>query len=65
MRQLAELAREGPAAVAAAVEAWAVTSPGVRLPPGLPADGYLPEGTPLPDAVELLDIHWPLAGRSS
>jgi hypothetical protein len=65
VRDLAELAREGPEAVAAALAAWAVTSPGVRLPPGLPADGYLPEGTPLLDAVELLDIHFPLARRSS
>jgi hypothetical protein len=65
VRDLAELAREGPEAVAAALGAWAVTSPGVRLPPGLPADGYLPEGTPLLDAVELLDIHFPLPARSS
>jgi hypothetical protein len=65
VRELAELAREGPQAVAGALQAWAVTSPGVRLPPGLPADGYLPGGTPLLDAVELLDIHFPLPARPS
>jgi hypothetical protein len=65
VRDLGELAREGPEAVAAAVEAWAVTSPGVRLPPGLPVNGYLPGGTPLLDAIELFDIHFPLPGRPS
>jgi hypothetical protein len=65
VRELAELARDGPEAVQRAVDAWAVTSPGLRLPPGLPATGYLESGTPLLDAGELLDIHWPLSERSS
>lgn len=59
VKALAELARRGPEAVAAALDAWRLVA---DLPlPGLGEDGYTGgEKTALLDAVELLDVHLPL-----
>jgi hypothetical protein len=60
VKELLELARSAPAAVARGLDAWRLSAPELRLPAGLPPDGFIDGRTPLIDAVELLDIHLPL-----
>ena len=61
-RRLAIVAREGPDALADELAAWQTSQPTLVLPKGLER-GFLEKKTPLLDAVELMDLHWPL-GRS-
>src|SRR5262249_14443105 len=61
VKALPELAREGAASVQEALRAWQLSAPGLRLPGGLPANGFHGNDTSLLDAVELLDLHLPLA----
>jgi len=63
LKILRELVREGPDAVKDAMSVWAVTSPGLEFPAGVPGDGFSGRKTALLDAVELLDLHWPLEDR--
>lgn len=60
VKELMELARSAPAAVARGLDAWRLSAPNLKLPTGLPPDGFLDGRTPLLDAVELLDVHLPL-----
>jgi hypothetical protein len=62
LKELRDLARDGPGAVQRALTAWKVTTPDLPWPPQLPESGYFDRRTPLLDALELLDIHWPLGG---
>ena len=62
VKELESLVRGGKEAVTGALESWRVTAPGLRLPGELGATGgYLGNRTPLLDALELMDLHWPLA----
>ena len=63
VKQLAKLVREGPEGVRQGREAWTEAA-NIQLPGGLDAsDGFLDGArTPLLDAVELMDLHMPLAG---
>jgi hypothetical protein len=60
VKELLELAREGGQAVARSLEAWRLSAPELKLPRGLPANGFLDGRTPLLDTVELFDLHLPL-----
>jgi hypothetical protein len=62
VKELRAVVREGPAAVRSAREAWAVARE-FPLPGGLDATNGFLHGvrTPLLDAIELLDLHLPLA----
>lgn len=60
VKDLMELARTAPAAVARGLEAWRLSAPELKLPAGLPPDGFVEGRTPLLDAAELLDLHLPL-----
>lgn len=61
VKELAEVARGGRDAVERALSAWKIATPNLVLPVD---DGYTDKGTPLLDASELLDIHWPLGQTS-
>jgi hypothetical protein len=58
IKALRDLARDGGEAVQRGLESWHVTTPDLKLPEGIPPRGLLGDGTPLLDAIELLDIHW-------
>lgn len=60
VKQLRRLAREGPGAVAQALNAWSVTAGIDALPGGATRDGFHGDRTWLLDAAELMDIHLPL-----
>jgi hypothetical protein len=60
IKALRDLARDGGKAVQRGIESWLVTTPDLKLPDGIPPSGLLVSGTPLLDAIELLDIHWSL-----
>jgi len=62
IKRLLELVREGPDAVAAAVDGWKVTVGLTPVPAYLESGGYTGPVTPIVDAIELLDVHHPLAG---
>lgn len=66
LKELASVVREGPDGVRRTQESWTVAS-GLTWPGGLDqANGFL-DGvrTPLLDAIELLDVHLPLAEESA
>jgi len=61
VKELESLVRKGREAVAGALGAWRIAAPSLRLPGGLEDDGGFFGGrTPLLDAVELIDLYWPL-----
>ena len=61
VKELESLVRKGREAVAGALGAWRIAAPSLRLPGGLEDDGGFFGGrTPLLDAVELMDLYWPL-----
>ncbi len=61
VKALESLARGGRDEVRGALEAWRAAHPDLVLPGGLDPDGgFLAHRTPLIDATELLDLHWPL-----
>lgn len=55
-----ELVRLGPDSTRAALEAWQGDPDRLDLPPPIEGDGFDGGSTPLLDAVELLDLHFPL-----
>lgn len=58
VKAFAELAREGPKSVHAALEAWKVVDKNLQLPKPIAGNGFFAETrTPLIDALELLDLH--------
>ncbi len=58
VKAFAELAREGPKSVHAALEAWKVVDKNLQLPKPIAGNGFFAETrTPLIDALELLDMH--------
>jgi hypothetical protein len=58
VKAFAELAREGPDSVKAAVEAWKVAAKNLCLAKAVAEDGFFATSrTPLLDALELLDLH--------
>ena len=61
LKTLREIVREGRDEVRNALEAWKVAHPKLALPDnGNMKDGFIAARTPLLDAIELLDIHFPL-----
>jgi len=60
VKQLPDLARQGPDAVQRALASWRISAPNLTLPGGLPQTGYHGNTTSLVDAIELLDLHLPL-----
>lgn len=59
LKALREIVREGRSEVEKALNAWTVAHPLLALPAGMP-NGFTGSRTPLLDAIELLDIHFPL-----
>lgn len=59
LKALRESVREGRESVREALEAWQVAHPYLRLPVQI-EDGYIEACTPMLDALELMDIHYPL-----
>lgn len=65
VKALAEVIREGPKSVEAALEAWRVIDPGLSLPQAIKNGFFEASGTPLLDALELLDLHLVLESGST
>lgn len=62
VKELLLVAYEGPDSVLRTLEAWRVSEPNIGLAAAISRDGYLDrQRTPLMDAIEVLDIHTPLA----
>ena len=59
LKTLREIVREGSSEVAEAFQTWKVAHPLLALPDKM-KNGFIGQETPLLDAVELLDIHFPL-----
>lgn len=59
IKELRELLREGPDAVAKALQSWKITANIDALPANL-GNGFDDSRTCLLDAIELLDVHYPL-----
>ena len=59
LKTLREIVREGPGEVEDALEAWQIAHPKLALPDPM-TNGFIGPCTPLLDAIELLDIHFPL-----
>ncbi len=58
VKAFAELVREGPGGVQAALKAWSVVDKDLQLPQPIEEDGFFAKSrTPLLDALELLDLH--------
>jgi len=57
VKALAELVREGPDGVRAALDAWRVVEKKLQLPHPIENDGFIACRTPLQDAVEIVDLH--------
>jgi hypothetical protein len=61
VKALEALAQAGREAIQESLEAWRAAHPDLKLPGGLNAeDGFIGNRTPLIDAAEILDLHWPL-----
>lgn len=61
VKQLESLVRSGREALSGTLAAWRIAAPKLALPGGLEGDGgFFGDRTPLLDAVELMDLHWPL-----
>ena len=59
LKTLREIVREGKDEIHNTLEAWQVAHPKLALPARMP-DGFIGPHSPLLDALELLDIHFPL-----
>jgi hypothetical protein len=58
VKALAELAREGPDSVRAALKAWKVVDTSLQFPQPIEGNGFFDQTrTPLIDALELFDVH--------
>jgi len=58
VKALAEIIREGPESVGAALRSWKAAASQLSLPESIEEDGFIAKNrTPLLDAVELLDLH--------
>ena len=60
LKALREIVREGKDEVRNALKAWQVAHPKLALPDRM-SDGFIGPYSPLLDALELLDIHFPLS----
>lgn len=61
VKELVSLVRGGPDEVRRTLSGWRVAAPALALPGGLDETGFLDgQRTPLVDAIELLDLHYPL-----
>ena len=60
LKTLREIVREGEGEVRNTLEAWQVAHPKLALPDRM-SDGFIGPYSPLLDAIELLDIHFPLS----
>jgi hypothetical protein len=66
VKAFADLVREGPTGVEAAMKAWRVVDKNLYLPQDIEQDGFFAKShTPLLDALELLDLHLVLEPENS
>ncbi|NLI82931.1 MAG: hypothetical protein GX443_14755 [Deltaproteobacteria bacterium] len=65
VKALAEVIREGPKGVQSALKTWRVVDPRLSLPQAIENGFFEASGTPLLDALELLDLHLVLEAGST
>lgn len=63
VKSLREVVRQGAGSVQQTLKAWQAVNPKFQLPEPVREDGFFESRTPILDALELMDLHAPLAAK--